>query len=723
MSKVNYQEYSSFLPGWIKDAQQYLYRIPERPELMCYGTGYNTWGVQTNQKALSAFAIAAVDPSIDWNSVGLKREEVLEQAISMLRFSLESHIEGSYYCTDGEKWGHTWISVLGIERMMHAVEAIWDLLTDRDHALLKKVLISEADWLLEEYPIQAGLIINNKPESNIWNGALLSRVALYYPDAPNAERYKEKATQFFINGISIEDDQFNETVYDGQKVKDAFVGANFFNTCACNHHGYMNVGYMVICLSNIAMLHFSFKARGEKAPEALYHHACDLWKLIRSLTFEDGRLWRIGGDTRARYCYCQDYALPMWAFVEDMYDEDCEEFERGWLSTLRTEVDYNGDGSFLSSRLGYLKDLSPLYYTRLESDRANVISMMAYWKRIYNLGGSKKCEEITSWHDPYHGSVMEKGKNRIASFTWIAAERPQAMCLKAGMSNLAEWKNNLTGEIRGIGVINECRVLSHEEKVFPGGFLTFGTVISESSGFVAEGQNTDRQAFKMIAYAALPDDATVVCIQKAVAANRTLIDSYKGILWNIPNDIFNGTVRSYIYDGGTVILKGAEKTEAKNLNVGKWINVDNVLGMAVLGDQEMVMLRPSKRQIAIKRSLGKDSTDYGIGSLYCDEIVAPYSNKRKWYDRGEKIYEVAFAMVVGDALKTEKCATTLKTIDDLAEGVLSISVVGQDGRRYGLIYNTLDTEVEISLSQNYISLTGGLNHTLAIGEARLFVIQ
>src|SRR5690554_3369375 len=148
----------------------------------------------------------------------------------MLRFSLESHIEGSYCCNDGEKWGHTWISVLGIERMMHSVEAIWDLLTDQDHALLKKVLISEADWLLEEYPIEAGLIENNKPESNIWNGAMLARVVLYYPDVPNAKRYKEKAIQFFINGISIEDDQFNETVYDGQKVKDAFIGANFFNS-------------------------------------------------------------------------------------------------------------------------------------------------------------------------------------------------------------------------------------------------------------------------------------------------------------------------------------------------------------------------------------------------------------------------------------------------------------------------------------------------------------
>ena len=148
-------------------------------------------------------------------------------------------------------------------------------------------------------------------------------------------------------------------MYDGKKVKDAFVGANFFNSFACNHHRYMNVGYMVICLSNIAMLHFSLKARRAKAPEALYHNVYDLWKLIRSCTFEDGRLWRIGGDTRVRYSYCQDYALPMWALMQDKYDEDCTGFEKGWLEILKTETVYNGDGSFLSSRIDYLKDLFP----------------------------------------------------------------------------------------------------------------------------------------------------------------------------------------------------------------------------------------------------------------------------------------------------------------------------------------------------------------------------
>ena len=69
----------------------------------------------------------------------------------MLRFSLESHIAGSFHCTDGTRWGHTWISSLGVERMMHGVEALWPYLSAADHRLLRQMLISESDWLLDHY--------------------------------------------------------------------------------------------------------------------------------------------------------------------------------------------------------------------------------------------------------------------------------------------------------------------------------------------------------------------------------------------------------------------------------------------------------------------------------------------------------------------------------------------------------------------------------------------
>ncbi len=86
----------------------------------------------------------------------------------------------------------------------------------------------------------------------------------------------------------------------------------------------------MICLSNIAMLHFTYKKAGLKPPDFIYRHIEKLWRLVKSCTFPDGRLCRIGGDTRIRYCYCQDYAIPVWLLIKDLFgDRDCEEFEKG----------------------------------------------------------------------------------------------------------------------------------------------------------------------------------------------------------------------------------------------------------------------------------------------------------------------------------------------------------------------------------------------------------
>ncbi|HUU21390.1 MAG TPA: hypothetical protein VM389_02530, partial [Phycisphaerae bacterium] len=341
--RIRSQDYLRCLEPWAAAATRDVYTPPDRPDLACYGTGYDGWGVQTNQKALAALAALAADPDLDESRAGVARDELLGLALRMLRFSLESHAEGSFRCTDGASWGHTWVSALGIERMMHGVEAIEPRLADADRDLLRKVLVSECDWLLDHYDVRAGRVENNVPESNLWSGAILHRTAAMFPDAPRAAEYREKGSQFLVNAVSVASDTASDAIVDGKPVRERHVGDNFFESCALNHHRYLNVGYMVICLSNAAMLHFAFRARDAEPPEALYHHVEDLWRLVKQCTFPDGRLCRIGGDTRVRYCYCQDYAVPAWLLAADRFgDLDCIAFERGWLDQVRTETAANG---------------------------------------------------------------------------------------------------------------------------------------------------------------------------------------------------------------------------------------------------------------------------------------------------------------------------------------------------------------------------------------------
>lgn len=698
MHKFDFKGYGDLLKNWIVFSQKHLYYCPDRPELICYGAGeHGHWGVHTHQKAFSAFAVAAVSDDIDWSDCELSRETVLSQALGMLRYNLSTHLTGNYVCTDGDKWGHNWIYVLGIERMFHGIEAIEDYLTDEDKENLRALIISECDFLLNEFEVVAGLTENNKPESNIWNGAIFYRALALYPDIPNKEAYIHKARQFFANGISIESDENSDEIVSGCRIGDLFVGANMFDSYACNHHHYLNIGYMSICLSNIAMLHFFLKSKNVSVDEIVYHHVYEQWKLIRTCTFDDGRLLRIGGDSRARYCYCQDYATTVWALVEDLFGEDCSELEAGWLKTLQTETGVNGDGSFLSNRFGSFEERSPVYYTRLESDRANVISMMLYWHKKYDLSCSKKSEKLESWSDEYHGAVFSSNGNRYASFAWRSCEKPQGLLLPKDDSSLAEWRKNLSGRIEGVGRENDDDVEACKVQSFDGGFITSGTTITYSDNFMAEGQLRENMARKYVAFAALPDDNTVLCLQYAKALNRTFIAGVKGIFWNVPNDIFNKRQRTVICEDKKLCLRGGDYADKyETISLGNYVNIDNKIGLA--SKAPLTLVRSGKRQVEIR---GREDS----ATLYAEEICDTYSITRQWCDRHDVLIDSAFAMTLGDAEETKKLQENLVSYD--LDGIKAVGSKGKDGKMYVLVANF--TEEEKGFNPDMLSLGKGFD--------------
>jgi hypothetical protein len=693
------------LEPWFKAAKRYIYTCPNRKELQYYGSGYNSWGVQTLQKALSAFAVASVHPDYNEKRAGMSKEELLEHAIKLLRFNLESHIEGDYFCTDGTKWGHTWISPLGIERMMHGVYAIYDYLSDKDRELMKKVFESECDCLISDNrEIVAGLVKNNRPESNQWNGSFLLRTSIMFPDLPNVERYKEKAYKFLINAISVPSDETSTILKDGKPVKERFVGANFFESYALNHHGYMNVGYMLITLSNIAMLHFTYKRYGIKAPDSLYHHAQDLWNVVKKMTFPDGRLLRIGGDSRVRYCYCQDYALPTWLFFLDyLNDEDCIVFEKNWLRLVEKEAIYNNDGNYLSRRASGLEKRFPLYYTRLESDRAATLSMGAYWRHTFDLptSTSKHTKDLmlnTNWYEEYQGSCLHRSSNRIASFTWISSPRVQGLCLPPDKSDMAEWWENLTGQIRTYGLKNYQEVLDHKEQIFDGGFLTYGKTQVVSDGFT-EGQGQLITAINRLVYAALPDDKTVVGIQYATNCYHNYFESIKGLNLNMPNDLYNDNMRTYYYKEGYQCLRGPSGEERIWRIASNWLNVDNCLGVIKLyGDDKITLYSPGKRQIGLSSTVGSD-----LGFLHVDHICFPFIKDARGVPPEEVLYDIGYIIRSGDsAYETSNYAA--KLIGGKVKSscnVRAVMVPGEDGAVYLLVVNITDNLVnaEINVSK------------------------
>lgn len=702
---MNYIDVSKeMLNEWIYYSMQDLYQCPDRPDLMCYGAGYNGWGMQTHQKALAAFAIAATDDSI---KTTIDKKTLLDISKKMLRYMLESHIEGNYHCLEGESWGHTWISVLGTERAMHAIEELIPYLDDSDKKLLRKVFISEADWLLNCYDVVADKedkTGRNKPESNIWNGAFLHRTASLYPDCENTTKYIEKAGAFFVNSISIDGDRNSEITYDGQKVQDLYVGSNFFDSYSLDHHGYLNVGYMVICLSNIAMYHFSCKKLGFKAPASLYHHAEELWRLIKSNMFPDGRLIRIGGDTRVRYCYCQDYALPMLDFVRDYIgDRDAVEMEEGIVNLFKQEFDANNDGSFLSDRCSGFKEVSPIYYTRLESDKAAVLSMLINWNKY--IGKSEETISLhKTWKEDFHGACFVRDENRFSSWTWKGATSAVGLCLPLDRSDFAEWDDNLAGEIKGMGATNTSSFITGTQDIYEGGFVACGYCHHLSQSFLAEQQKDELSAVKHVCFAALPDGATTVVMHYAYSPQRIYLKTVKGLNLNIPNDLFNNFTREYCFGNQSVKLNGLSETENTIDTHSKFIHVDNIIGMHVAyGNDAFKIYQPKGRNVAIRKSIGKDNYyNDATANLCADTICATCKTKPFWADKGEILLDEAAVVSVNITKeRTKKKSEFVSNITVTAGGLTRyVITLGENDRVYAVVANFGTSDEKVSFSKS-----------------------
>jgi hypothetical protein len=695
MSQSLQAGYRRALEPWCRFASNRLHRTA--PDSLCYGIGsHGHWSLQAHDTAFAAFAALAADPGLDPARAGFSRDELTATALAMLRFTLRSHLANGGACTDGQPWGHSWISALGLERLMHGVEALEPVLAPDLKAMWRALLTSEADWLLADYPVKAGLVKDNKPESNLWNGALLQRTALLFPDSPRAAAWREKGTVFLLNSISIPADAGSDAVFAGKPLRDRHAGANFFPSFACNHHGYLNVGYMVICLSNLALFYFACRTRGWPVPPELEWHARELWRLVSSCTFPDGRLLRIGGDTRVRYAYCQDYAIPLWLYARDRFgDPVAERHEAGWLGQVERERNGNADGSFMGGRLGRLRDTSPNYYLRLEGDKACTLSMGLYWRRT--LPGFPAAPEatpeppLTRWEDDHHGAFFHRSPKRFASWVWEAAEKPQGLCLPPDASTWAEWRTNLAGRVLGVGKLNAHAVRRRFGFTFEGGFATAGRLAVQTSAFISEGDLDEEIATLDLVFAALPDGATVVVLQRARTLHLAYLREWKSLLLQIGNDVMNGFKRRFAWEGGARTFRAPPRKAGRMVLNSRWINVENRMGAAILyGSDSFILNRPAERQITIKDYPSRTHTSDGGGSLYAEEILLHDENGVRAVDGNTVLFDIGCALRCGE----KRAATAARAMAAVAvaakDDLRVVRLAGADKAPYLLAANLGD---------------------------------
>jgi len=696
------------LTRWADAADALWYPIPGNPALGCYGTGYNGWGVQTNQKYLSAVALLASRGD----------DHAAARALAALRYSLATHQSGDVARTDGSRWGHTWISALGVERMMFGAYLLDSLMTDADRAAVDRVLASEADWLLAHYEVQAFLWAAtgpNKPESNLWNGCIMWRAAEHLPGHPHAERWRDKARTFLVNAVSVPADIGVEPRNVGE--------ANFFQHYALDHHAYMNVGYMVICVSNAAMLHFDLKSKDFDRPVELDHHQGDLWAVVRRMLFADGRLARIGGDSRVRYAYCQDYLFPSLCYAAEVHGEPyADHLAAGLFDIVCREFDHNGDGSFYGERIRHIAAANPVYYPRLESDRAGVLAMTLRFAELMGEGTASPATEFEAsvaggWCEPDYGAVMHRCETRLASFVWPAANVGQnvsmGMCTPPDDGHFAEWSRNL------IGVVEPCHDPYRKDQPhhkpaivdrfrigeFDGGFATIGQITEGKCVEMAEGWRGEDLARHRLAFVALPDGHTVVGLQHCVAGGKRIyLREAQGMHLNIPNDLFNGFRRTVAGEAGEVVLESpAPRDELVDLH-SRWVNVDGRIAAIGLYGAESMSVRRTPERCAGKYK-----------SLFLEQLAWSARLGSFDVDAGADILDVGWLVVSAvDAAQSAAMAARNAdaAFDDLANGLRGVTVVGCDDIEYIVISNFGDGAADVHAPEGFSLFSGPTDGTL-----------
>lgn len=677
------------LGRWLEAMERWWTQADD--DLGWFGSGYNSWGVQTNLKyASAAAAVAARHPDASMRSWALGR------ARDSYRFAWHSHLSGAGTCADGQSWGHTWISALGIERAWLGLDLLADAGADlRQDA--ERVLLSESDWLATSYQrgrtpgVVAGLWADeghNDPESNLWNGALLWRTLTRVPDAPEAAAYRDRALSFMANGVSLTADAQDRTRYDGEPLASRHIGANFFDSMALDHHGYLNLGYMAICTSQASLLYFDQNAADLEVPELLHLHQDVLWDRLRSCITPDGRLIRLGGDSRVRYAYCQEY-VPVAALYarEHLGDDGADAVIDGYLDLVAAES--SDRGAFYDRRLGHIQERRPYYYTRLESDRANALAFLVAHRGINRARASDRevgAREASSWSDDEHGVLMVRGR-RLASHSWRAFTTTQGLCLPAAQGDMAEYHLNLAprllleGENTAFDEFSSGRlgrrVTTRWQAPFDGGFATVGQVLEGTELVIAEGWKGEGAALSTIAMVALPDDATVLGLQVVQTADWWVgLLGWHGLNLGIPNDVYNGATRVLQTADGTLSL-GTMPTTRGLLELGRQVTVDGVLTVRSLDERGLQLIRTPVPGGGPLQSLRVETL--AMGAVQGSRYVPPRTT----------IIDAAYLLHVGDQRTVPRTVTLAG-----AGPVRAWHVESPGGRSFTVVVNTsLEDEV------------------------------
>jgi hypothetical protein len=239
--------------------------------------------------------------------------------------------------------------------------------------------------------------------------------------------------------------------------------------------------------------------------------------------------------------------------------------------------------------------------------------------------------------------------------------------------------------------------LGHQIVSFDGGFVTCGAVMEGVNVGIDEGASCTDQAVTHIAFAALPDDRTCLCLQYVVAAADRVayLAELKDLHLAVPNDLFNEFRRTVWSSAGKrELVSPPERNEVLRFP-GGWLNIDDSLGVVVLHGGE---------DILIDRSASRRAGRYT--SAFVEEVCLHVRNAVERCQAGEVLADIGFA-VLSDVTAESTSRVRGGAIPFTQRELRGVWVDGANSLRYALVANFGATAQSVDVFGELLELAGG----------------
>lgn len=193
---------------------------------------------------------------------------------------------------------------------------------------------------------------------------------------------------------------------------------------------------------------------------------------------------------------------------------------------------------------------------------------------------------------------------------------------------------------------------SHALFPYKGGFLAY-----QKERVSPQNDTLPRIATLFRATAVLPDDETVLTLSLCRADTPMRILALDDRLYTLSPDLS----RVYYYgDAKRTLGARAERYT----NVGNYLNIADRIGIVSQSPMTVTADTDGQRHISLART---------------DTPIRPHT--------GDVLFHTAAAVAVGGIRRTRALADTFLTLDGLPHGILSVSAVAANRKRYTLLYN------------------------------------